>query len=255
MATPPDPVGPLRGDAAAAPGQVDLSQGGADCGDGRRRELGRGLSRCRRYSLNDGGRRDARRPHRRRRRDRGGDPDCRRRPARGGGGEHDFGILGSLLRLLPGWQAGQPGGRWELDGDDSIRRRPVDRIVEPLRRMGASLDCREGRLPPARGGGLRPLSGSSTSSPSRALQVKSCLLLGEGARRGRDHRRGAAAESQPPPPPPLSRHRRMLHRWRHHARAAGATVWTGAGSPSRPTSPPPPFPWSAPCWFRAVTSP
>ena len=48
----------------------------------------------------------------------------------------DVGNAGTLLRLLPGWLAGQPGGSWQLDGDDSIRRRPVDRIVEPLRRDG-----------------------------------------------------------------------------------------------------------------------
>ncbi len=34
----------------------------------------------------------------------------------------------------PGWLAGQPGREWTLDGDESIRRRPVDRVVEPLAR-------------------------------------------------------------------------------------------------------------------------
>ena len=43
----------------------------------------------------------------------------------------DVGNAGTLLRLLPGWLAGQPGGKWTLDGDDSIRRRPVDRIAGP----------------------------------------------------------------------------------------------------------------------------
>ena len=55
---------------------------------------------------------------------------------------------GTLLRLLPGWLAGQGSGHWELDGDESIRRRPVDRVVEPLRQMGARVACRDGRLPP-----------------------------------------------------------------------------------------------------------
>src|SRR3954462_13928763 len=55
----------------------------------------------------------------------------------------DVGNAGTLLRLLPGWLAGQEEGRWTLDGDDSIRRRPVDRIAVPLRRMGANLSCRE----------------------------------------------------------------------------------------------------------------
>jgi len=88
----------------------------------------------------------------------------------------DVGNAGTLLRLLPGWLAGQPGGTWELDGDDSIRRRPVDRIVEPLRRMGASLSCREDRLPPLAVEGA-PLAGISYELPVASAQVKSCLLF------------------------------------------------------------------------------
>jgi 3-phosphoshikimate 1-carboxyvinyltransferase len=64
------------------------------------------------------------------------------------GGRLDVGNSGTLLRLLPGWLAGQPGGEWTLDGDESIRRRPVDRVAEPLREMGADVEAREGRLPP-----------------------------------------------------------------------------------------------------------
>src|ERR1044071_4178667 len=60
----------------------------------------------------------------------------------------DVGNAGTLLRLLPGWLAGQEGGEWTLDGDDSIRRRPVDRIAAPLRQMGARLAARGDRLPP-----------------------------------------------------------------------------------------------------------
>jgi 3-phosphoshikimate 1-carboxyvinyltransferase len=63
-------------------------------------------------------------------------------------GAIDVGNAGTLLRILPGWLAGQGGGRWTLDGDESIRRRPVDRVAEPLRLMGATVECREGRLPP-----------------------------------------------------------------------------------------------------------
>ena len=88
----------------------------------------------------------------------------------------DVGNAGTLLRLLPGWLAGQPGGTWELDGDDSIRRRPVDRIVEPLRRMGAGLSCREDRLPPLGIEGA-PLTGISYELPVASAQVKSCLLF------------------------------------------------------------------------------
>src|SRR5882757_7201746 len=52
----------------------------------------------------------------------------------------DVGNAGTLLRIMPGWLAGQPGGVWRFDGDESIRRRPVDRIAEPLREMGAAID-------------------------------------------------------------------------------------------------------------------
>src|SRR5215207_6097664 len=53
--------------------------------------------------------------------------------------EIDVGNAGTLLRIMPGWLAGQPAGEWVLDGDESIRRRPVDRVAEPLRLMGAEV--------------------------------------------------------------------------------------------------------------------
>ncbi len=88
----------------------------------------------------------------------------------------DVGNAGTLLRLLPGWLAGQPGGEWTLDGDDSIRRRPVDRVAEPLLAMGADLEATDGRLPPlkVRGGRLR---GIEYRLPVASAQVKSCVLL------------------------------------------------------------------------------
>jgi 3-phosphoshikimate 1-carboxyvinyltransferase len=88
----------------------------------------------------------------------------------------DVGNAGTLLRLLPGWLAGQPEGAWTLDGDDSIRRRPVDRIAVPLREMGARLRCRDDRLPPleVEGAGL---SGIEYELPVASAQVKSCLLF------------------------------------------------------------------------------
>ncbi|HEU4462706.1 MAG TPA: 3-phosphoshikimate 1-carboxyvinyltransferase [Solirubrobacterales bacterium] len=88
----------------------------------------------------------------------------------------DVGNAGTLLRLLPGWLAGQEGGSWVLDGDDSIRRRPVDRIVVPLRRMGAGLSCRDDRLPPLRIEAA-PLKGIEHELPIASAQVKSCLLF------------------------------------------------------------------------------
>lgn len=88
----------------------------------------------------------------------------------------DVGNAGTLLRLLPGWLAGQDGGEWTLDGDDSIRRRPVDRIAAPLREMGADVGAREERLPPLRLRGA-PLHGITYEMPIASAQVKSCLLF------------------------------------------------------------------------------
>jgi 3-phosphoshikimate 1-carboxyvinyltransferase len=88
----------------------------------------------------------------------------------------DVGNAGTLLRLLPGWLAGQEGGSWTLDGDESIRRRPVDRIAEPLRRMGAKLSCRKDRLPPLEIEGTS-LHSATYEMPIASAQVKSCLLF------------------------------------------------------------------------------
>lgn len=88
----------------------------------------------------------------------------------------DVGNAGTLLRLLPGWLAGQEDGHWTLDGDDSIRRRPVDRIAVPLRRMGANLQAREDRLPPLEIEGTT-LHGATYEMPIASAQVKSCLLF------------------------------------------------------------------------------
>jgi 3-phosphoshikimate 1-carboxyvinyltransferase len=91
-------------------------------------------------------------------------------------GPIDVGNAGTLMRLLPGWLAGQPGGSWTLDGDESIRRRPVDRIAAPLRAMGASIEARDGRFAPftVTGG---PLSGIEYELPVASAQIKSCILL------------------------------------------------------------------------------
>ena len=88
----------------------------------------------------------------------------------------DVGNAGTLMRLLPGWLAGQEGGAWTLDGDDSIRRRPVDRVAVPLRQMGADLSAREDRLPPLEVRGA-PLYGTTYEMPIASAQVKSCVLL------------------------------------------------------------------------------
>ena len=92
------------------------------------------------------------------------------------GGIIDVGNSGTLLRLLPGWLAGQAGGRWSLDGDESIGRRPVDRVVEPLRRMGAVVQARDDRYTPLVVSGTE-LAGIHYEMPVPSAQVKSCVLI------------------------------------------------------------------------------
>lgn len=91
-------------------------------------------------------------------------------------GPIDVGNAGTLLRLLPGWLAAQRGRTFTLDGDESIRRRPVDRVMAPLRQMGAKLEAREDRLPPLIVHGAR-LRSISYELPVASAQVKSCVLL------------------------------------------------------------------------------
>jgi 3-phosphoshikimate 1-carboxyvinyltransferase len=88
----------------------------------------------------------------------------------------DVGNAGTLMRLLPGWLAGQDGGSWTLDGDASIRRRPVDRVAGPLERMGARIDATGGRFPPFTVTGSA-LHGIEYELPVASAQVKSCVLL------------------------------------------------------------------------------
>lgn len=87
----------------------------------------------------------------------------------------DAGNSGTGMRLLAGLLAGQDG-RYVIDGDDSLRKRPMGRIVEPLRAMGARIEAREGRFAPLtiEGGSLRPIR---YELPVASAQVKSCILL------------------------------------------------------------------------------
>src|SRR5919197_782162 len=91
-------------------------------------------------------------------------------------GPIDVGNAGTLMRLLPGWLAAQEGRAFALDGDASIRRRPVDRIATPLRRMGAHIEARDGRLPPFTVTGA-PLRGITYELPVASAQIKSAVAI------------------------------------------------------------------------------
>jgi len=91
-------------------------------------------------------------------------------------GPIDVGNAGTLMRLLPGWLAAQEGRAFLLDGDESIRRRPVDRIAIPLTAMGAAIEARDERLPPFTVTGAR-LRGITYELPVASAQIKSAVAL------------------------------------------------------------------------------
>ena len=89
----------------------------------------------------------------------------------------DCGNSGTSLRLFAGLLAGLPM-TCILDGDASLRRRPVARIIEPLRSMGAVLHARRNdSLPPLTVVGHTPLRSVDIATPVPSAQVKSAILL------------------------------------------------------------------------------
>lgn len=87
----------------------------------------------------------------------------------------DAGNSGSTIRMISGLLAGQPFTT-RIAGDESLSRRPMDRIIQPLTRMGASIQAREGRFPPLEitGGALHAID---YTLPMASAQVKSCVLF------------------------------------------------------------------------------
>ncbi|MBF8289832.1 MAG: aroA [Chloroflexi bacterium] len=89
----------------------------------------------------------------------------------------DCGNSGTSLRLFAGILAGAPV-KATLDGDDSLRRRPVARIIEPLRAMGARLEARDhDTLPPVIVTGGVALGAIDWTTPVPSAQVKSAILF------------------------------------------------------------------------------
>ncbi|WP_408607005.1 3-phosphoshikimate 1-carboxyvinyltransferase [Legionella spiritensis] len=87
----------------------------------------------------------------------------------------DCGNSGTSMRLLAGILAAQPFDS-ELDGDESLRKRPMERISRPLVQMGADITTTEGK-PPLYIRGGQTLKGITYEMPVASAQVKSCLLL------------------------------------------------------------------------------
>lgn len=90
-------------------------------------------------------------------------------------GDLDAGNSGSTIRMLSGILAAQPF-RSRISGDESLARRPMQRIMQPLAEMGARIRAREDKFPPLEieGGRLRPIE---YCLPVASAQVKTCVLF------------------------------------------------------------------------------
>jgi 3-phosphoshikimate 1-carboxyvinyltransferase len=87
----------------------------------------------------------------------------------------DAGNSGSTIRMLSGILAAQSFVT-RIGGDESLSRRPMDRIIKPLAQMGACIEARDGRFPPLSIRGTK-LHTIEYTLPVASAQVKSCVLL------------------------------------------------------------------------------
>lgn len=133
-----------------------------------------------------------------------------------------LGNSGTAMRLFAGLLAAQPFDS-ELTGDASLSKRPMGRVADPLRTMGAVIDTAEGGRPPLRIRGGQKLTGIHYEMPVASAQVKSCLLLA-----------GLYAEgvtSVTEPAPTRDHTERMLAGFGYPVHRDGATASvTGGGS-------------------------
>lgn len=89
--------------------------------------------------------------------------------------EFDCGNSGTTTRLLAGLFCGIEGLKCRMIGDNSLSKRPMKRILEPLKLMGADIKSNDNKLPLEING--KKLNSITYNSPIASAQVKSCLLL------------------------------------------------------------------------------
>ena len=132
-----------------------------------------------------------------------------------------LGNSGTGMRLFAGLLAAQRFDS-ELSGDASLTKRPMGRVADPLRAMGAVIDTAEGQRPPLNIRGGNQLKGIHYEMPVASAQVKSCLLLA-----------GLYADgctSVTEPAPTRDHTERMLAGFGYHVHRNGATASvTGGG--------------------------
>ncbi|MBT2788105.1 MULTISPECIES: bifunctional prephenate dehydrogenase/3-phosphoshikimate 1-carboxyvinyltransferase [unclassified Halomonas] len=130
------------------------------------------------------------------------------------------GNSGTAMRLFSGLLAGQAFDS-ELTGDESLTKRPMGRVADPLRLMGATIETAEGGRPPLKIHGGAALKGVEYDMPMASAQVKSCLLLAglyaEGETRVRE------------PAPTRDHTERMLNGFGYAVSREGDTCWLQGG--------------------------
>jgi 3-phosphoshikimate 1-carboxyvinyltransferase len=132
----------------------------------------------------------------------------------------DMGNSGTAMRLMAGILAGQKFDS-VLIGDESLSKRPMKRVSEPLGQMGARIDTNEGGRPPLKIKGGQKLRGVSYKMPMASAQVKSSLLLA-----------GLYAEGETvvtEPAPTRDHTERMLRGFGYEVRTDGATIRVRGG--------------------------
>lgn len=130
------------------------------------------------------------------------------------------GNSGTAMRLFAGLLAGQNFDS-ELTGDASLTARPMGRVADPLREMGAVIDTAGGGRPPLKIHGGAPLKGITYDMPMASAQVKSCLLFAglyaDGETRVRE------------PAPTRDHTERMLNGFGYRVERDGDTCWLEGG--------------------------
>ena len=127
---------------------------------------------------------------------------------------------GTTMRLLAGILAGQPFAA-TITGDDSLRTRPMLRVAEPLRLMGAEVELEADGCAPLRINGCRPLQPIHYRLPIASAQIKSAVLLA-----------GLAADgitTVEEPAPTRDHTERMLQEFGAHVERNGAAVSVQGG--------------------------
>lgn len=88
----------------------------------------------------------------------------------------DVGNSGTTIRLMMGILAGRPFES-QLTGDASIQKRPMNRVITPLKTMSAAITAQEGGLAPVTVSAVEAITGINYDMPVASAQVKSALLF------------------------------------------------------------------------------